>query len=264
MKVIYAFIRAAFHDSAIYRFEFWGWVLATFIMMYASYSLWAILYRQDPNAFGLDLARMTTYGALGMLLIPILEAAATPQYYIAEKVRQGTLELDLVKPLNFILHMLYRSLGEFCAQLLLVGVPGLAFASLFLGFQPPVSWQAGVGFAASLALGYLIFFGVSMLMGMLSALTLDIRSYSWAYWSLVSFTSGQLVPLWLYPPLLGAIAAALPFKSIFFVPMSIYIGAQEGSMAGALLSQVVWAAGVFVLVHLAWVRVQRRIVIQGG
>lgn len=264
MKVIYAFIRAAFHDTAIYRLEFWAWVLSTFIMMYASYSIWAILYRQDPNAFGLDLARMTTYAVLGMLLLPILEAATTPQYYIAERVRQGTLELDLVKPLDFILHMLYRSLGEFCVQLLLIGLPGILFAALFLGFQPPVSWQAGVGFAISLGLGFLVFFGMSVLMGMLATVTMDIRSYNWAYWSLVRFTSGQVVPLWLYPPLLGAIAAVLPFKSVFFVPLSIYIGAQEGSLTEALLSQMAWAAGLFALGYLAWGRVQRRIVIQGG
>jgi ABC-2 type transport system permease protein len=264
MKILYAFIRTAFHDAAIYRLEFWAWVLSTFIMMYASYSIWAILYRQDPNAFGLDLARMTTYAALGMLLAPMMEAAAIPQYYIAERVRQGTLELDMMKPLDFIVHMLYRSLGAFCVQVLLIGLPGILFAALFLGFQPPASWQAGIGFAISLVLGFLVLFGLSVLMGMLATVTMDIRSYNWAYWSLVRFTSGQLVPLWLFPPVLGTIIAALPFQAIFFVPLSLYIGAQPGSVQAALLSQAAWVAGLFMLGYLVWSRVQRPIVVQGG
>ncbi|MCI0397719.1 MAG: ABC-2 family transporter protein [Chloroflexi bacterium] len=264
MRVIFAFLRIAFHDAAIYRIDFWARLLSTFIMMYASYSLWAILYRQNPDAFGLDLARMTTYGVLGMLLIPILEAATIAQYYVADQVREGKLELDLMKPLDFLLHMLYRSAGEFFVQLLLFGLPGIIFAYLFLGFRPPASWQAGLGFAISLALGFLIFFGVSLLMGMLAVLTLAIGSYNWAYWSLVRFTSGQFVPLWILPPALAAVVAVLPFKSIYFVPMSIYIGAQQDSLGRALLSQASWVAGLFVLGRLAWAYIQRRVVVQGG
>jgi len=264
MKILYAFIRTAFHNAYIYRLDFWVRLVSIFISMYASYSLWSILYRQSPHAFGMGLERMTTYGVLGMLLAPIMGSAGGIQYYIADQVRMGTLELDLMKPLDFIFHMFCRNLGEFCVGLLTRGVPGLLFAYLFLGFRPPVSLRAGLAFLLSLSLGYLVFFGINLLMGMLAIVTLDIRSYGWAFWSLVRFASGQLVPLWMFPPVLGAVVAALPFKDVFFVPMSIYIGAYEGSLPGALLSQGAWAAGLFLAARLIWARVQRRITVQGG
>lgn len=264
MKILHAFIRAAFHNAWIYRLDFWLITPGLFIMMYASYSIWSILYQQSPHAFGMDLERMTTYGVLGILLIPVMRSAMRIQYYIAEQVRLGTLELDLMKPLDFMFHMLSRSVGDLGVALLTRGVPGLIFAYLFLDFRPPASAQAGLAFLASLALGYLVIFVLSFLMGMLSIVTLDIRSYAWAYHSLVRFASGQVVPLWMFPPTLAVIAAALPFQAVYFVPMSIYIGAYEGSLGNALLSQAAWAAGLFLAARLIWTRVQRRVTIQGG
>lgn len=264
MKVLYAFMRAAFHNAYIYRFDFWVIVPGLFIMMYATHSIWSILYQQSPGAFGMDLERMTTYGVLGILLIPVMRTAMTTQYYIAEQVRMGTLELDLMKPLDFMFHMLSRNVGELGVQLLTRVVPGTVFAYLVLDFRPPVSVKAGFAFLASLALGYLVFFSINFLMGVLSIVTMDIRSYAWAYNALVRFASGQVVPLWMFPPALAAIAAALPFQAVYFVPMSIYVGAYEGSLEKALLSQAAWATGLFLVARLFWSRVQRRVTIQGG
>jgi len=264
MNVLFAFIRAAFHNAWIFRLDFWLITPGLFIMMYARHSLWSILYQQSPHAFGMGLERMTTYGVLGVLLIPIMRSAMRIQYYIAEQVRLGTLELDLMKPLDFMFHMLSRSVGDLGVELLTRLAPGVLFAYLFLGFRPPISVQAGLAFLVSLALGYLVIFVLSFLMGMLSIITLDIRSYTWAYNSLVRFASGQVVPLWMFPPALAAIAAALPFQAVYFVPMSIYVGAYEGSLKNALLSQAAWAVGLFLAARLIWARVQRRVTIQGG
>jgi ABC-2 type transport system permease protein len=264
IKVQYAFIRAAFHNAWIYQLEFWLITPGLFIMMYASYSIWSILYQQSPDAFGMDLDRMTTYGVLGILLVPLMRTAWITQYYMAQQVREGTLELDLMKPLDFMWHMFNRNIGELSVEFLMRFVPGLIFAYLFLDFRPPPDARAALAFLSSLALGYLVYFGISFLFGLLSIVTLDIRSYAWAFNSIVRLASGQLVPLWMFPPALAAIATALPFQAVFFVPMSIYVGAYEGSLAKALLSQAAWAIGLYLAARFLWTRVQRRIVIQGG
>ncbi len=264
MKVLHAFIRAAFHNAWIYRLDFWVMMLGVFVMMYVTHSIWTILYRQSPNAFGMNVERMTTYGVLGILLLILLHTADDTQYYISERVRMGTLELDLMKPLDFMFHMLSRNLGQLAVELLTRFVPGLAVAYLFLDFRPPPSWQTALAFLASLSLGYLVCFLASFLFGLLSIVTLDIRSYAWSYFAVVRFMSGQVVPLWMFPSALAAVAARLPFQAMYFVPMAIYVGAYEGSVANALLSQAAWAAGLLLAARFFWFRVQRRITIQGG
>lgn len=264
MRVIWAFIRAAFHNSFIYRLDFWVRLISSVIMMYATYSLWDILYAQNPDAFGMSREQMTTYGVLGMMLAPLLDSAAFVQFYIGEQVRSGVLELDLMKPLNFIFHMFSRHLGLFFVQLLFQTLPAFLFAYFFLEFGLPPTFGLTLVFIFSLFVGFLIFFAVSLLIGMLSIVTLKIDSYTWAYFSLIRFASGQFVPLWMYPPLLAAVVSFLPFKSVYFIPMSIYIGAGQDDLATLLLSQLAWLLGLFLLVQLFWLRVQRRVTVQGG
>lgn len=264
MKILYGFIRTAFHDAAIYRIDFWVSLLSVFFMMYVNYAIWYILYRQSPGAFGVTLQQMTTYGALGVLLFPILGTTNRTRHYIATQVRAGSLEVDLMKPLDFMLHMLGRNIGEVAVQLLTRGLPGLLFGYLILGIRLPATAQTAVAFAVCLVLGYLIYFGVNFLIGMLAIVTHDIRSYNWAYNSLIRFTSGEVIPLWLFPPVLGAIVAVLPFQAIYFVPLSIYVGAYPGSLAAAIGTQVLWATAVLLSCRFIWHHFQRRITVQGG
>ncbi len=263
-KVLLAFVRVSFNNAYIYRLDFWVWSLSIVIMMYASYSIWTILYTQSPDAFGMDLVRMTTYGVLGMLLASFVDVARETQWYIANQVREGTLELDLMKPINFLFLMLFRNLGDFCVVLLTRGVPGLVFAVVFLNFRPPANLQAGFGFIISVALGYMVLFAISLLVGMLAIVVLDIRSFGWVFMSVIFFASGQMVPLWMYPPLLKKILEALPFKDIYYTPLALYIDAYPGELYQALLSQAIWALILLAAARLFWVYVQRRITVQGG
>lgn len=43
MKILYGFIRMAFHDAAIYRLDFWISLLSVFFLMYVSYAIWFIV-----------------------------------------------------------------------------------------------------------------------------------------------------------------------------------------------------------------------------
>ncbi len=264
MRILIAFARAAFQNTYIYRLNFWLRLVSACIMMYATYSLWNILYQQNPGAFGMSREQMTTYGVLGMMLAPVLDSAISVQYYIGEQVRTGTLELDLMKPLHFLFHMFARHLGLFIVMVLLQGLPAFLFARLFLEFNLPAAPGITLVFLFSLFLGFMIFFAISLLIGMLSVVTLKIDSYAWAYHSLIRFASGQLIPLWMFPPALAAVAAILPFQQVYFVPMSIYIGAASQNLGAMIGSQIVWAIGLYTVAQLIWLRVRLHITVQGG
>ena len=264
MRVILAFIRSTFHTTYIYRFDFWVRLISTFIMMYATYSLWNILYTQNPGAFGMTREQMTTYGVLGMMLAPVLDSANFVWFYISEQVRQGTLELDLMKPLDFIFHMFGRHVGVFIVQALFQGLPAFLFARFVLGIELPGSPQLSFMFFVSIFLGFMIFFGISLLIGLLSVITLKVDSIAWAYFALVNFASGQVIPLWMFPSAIATVLAALPFKDVYFVPMSIYIGAAQADPVTLIFSQAVWVVVLLVAAQLFWLHVQRRIIVQGG
>lgn len=262
MKIFWSFTRQAFQLLSIYRFNFFAEIFLTFLRMYAIYWVWRILYTQKPGAFGIDLEQMVTYGVLGMAMEVFIWSR--PQWYMANQVRSGAIDTDLMKPLDFHFHMLARSTGETIIGFAL-GIPALIFSYLILGINLPADASTGLAFLMSLALGYLVLFHLNFLLGTLAVLTLNIRHISWAYYSIVRFFGGQMVPLWLFPPFVAVIANVLPFQSTYYIPMSIYIGKLVGAdMMKAIGFQLIWVVTLVLLSRMLWGLAHRRLVVQGG
>ena len=263
MKIFWAFARQAFQFISAYRFNFFMELVLAILRMYGIYWVWKILYTQRPGAFGVSLEQMVTYGVMGMALE--LFIWSRPQWYMANQVKSGAIDTDLMKPLDFHFHMLARSVGETMMGITVLALPALLIAYLFLGVQFPPDLSSTLMFIASLVLGFLLLFHLNFLLGSLAIVALDIRHISWAYFSVVRFLGGQIVPLWLFPPVIAAIAGVLPFKGTYFIPISIYIGRLKGAEAiQALEFQVVWLVALVLLSRLLWSWAHRRLVVQGG
>jgi ABC-2 type transport system permease protein len=265
MRIFFSFARQAFHTAAIYRFDFWLRVLSTFIMMYTAHWLWRVLYTQRPNAFEINVEQMITYGVLAMLLEMALRPGNWVQYYMMEKVRTGQIAMDLIKPLDFHLHMLARNVGEVLFFLIVLGLPCFVFGHLLLGLRLPPDLQHGLLFLISLVLAYLVLFSLSFLLGLLPLFAIRVDNVFWAYNSVVRFFSGSLVPLWLFPAALAKIAALLPFQAVFAIPLTIYIGKLPVSEIGASMGlQLFWVAALMGIGRLLWNRAHSMLVMQGG
>jgi len=263
MKMFWAFARQYFHATAIYRFDFWLRVSSIFILMYGTRWLWITLYTQRPGAFGVSLPQMVTYAVLSMAIGNLFFTG--PPYYMAQQVRTGAIDGDLLKPMDFHFHMLARSTGEMLFRVLVIALPGMVAGYFLFGLQLPANSQTGFLFVVALLLGYLVSFHLDFLLGSVALVTLEIHSIDWAFHATSRFFSGQYVPLWLFPGILGTLAGILPFRSIFFIPLSIYTGAMTGSaVMQAILFQIFWVVILWVASRWMWGRVQLRIISQGG
>ena len=263
MKILWAFARQVFHGNAIYRFEFWMRLFWAYILMYSIYWVWKTLYTQTPGAFGVSLEQMVTYGILGMTLEIFLDVG--PEWYMATQVRTGAIDTDLMKPLDFHFHMLARSAGEMMFSLGILALPAFVIGYFLFDLRLPGDGFTTLLFTISVILSFFVFFHISFLLGTLTVITLDIRSISWAYYSLVSFFSGQIVPLWLFPDLLRKISELLPFQAVYYIPMSIYIKTLNGRDAiQGLGVQAFWAVVLVLISRWAWVKVHTRLTVQGG
>jgi len=265
MKLFLSFARQAFHTTAIYRFDFWLRVVSNFVWMFSAYWLWTVLYTQKSGAFNVSLEQMVTYAVLSSVMGMVIRPGGNVAYQIAAKVKSGEIVMDMLKPLDFHMHMLARNIGEVLFSALTLGTPSFLVAYFFLGLRLPSELWVGLLFLLSLALGYGVMFSLNYLLGLLSVFTVDIRNISWAYNAIVRFFSGSEVPLWLFPLFLGQIADLLPFKCTFAIPLSIYIGKLNASeMAGAMALQVFWLAALVIVGRLVWQRAHNHLTAQGG
>lgn len=265
MRLFWSFARQAFHSTAIYRFEFWLRVVNNLVWMFSSYWLWRVLYTQKAGAFGISLDQMVSYALVASILSIILRPSGFVSYQIAQKVKNGEIVIDILKPLDFHLHTLARNVGETVFTIAFLGVPTFLIAYLLLGLRLPANLGTAGLFLISAALGYGVLFSLNYLLGILAVFTIDIRSIGWAYAAVTRFFSGSEVPLWLFPLALSRVADLLPFKCAFSIPLSLYIGKfAPHEIAPAIGLQALWLIILAMTGRLLWRLAHQRLTVQGG
>ena len=80
------------------------------LRVYILRSLWTALYAQNAAPINLPLHGMITYATVAMLMSLILEVDGTR--LIREKVREGTIATDLMKPISLPLYFFSDGLGQ--------------------------------------------------------------------------------------------------------------------------------------------------------
>jgi len=255
------FARKAFSREATYRFEVISAIGSLVLRVYLLRSVWTALYAQNAAPAGIPLHAMVTYATVALLMSLILEVDGTRA--IREKIREGTIATDLMKPINLPLYFFSDGLGMTLFAAFTV-VPSLLLALLLVHVDVP-SPDALAAFAVAFVLGYLVNFFLNFLMNVIAFWTLETFAIQLMVRWASDLLGGQILPLAFFPGILGQIAQSLPFAAIYSTPLQIYIGTLPRSQwAAAFEAQVMWL-GVFALCsYLIWRLAARRVVVQGG
>ena len=101
--------------------------------------------------------------------------------------------------------------------------------------------------------------------GMIAFFTTYIFGMLMAKSALLSFLTGQLIPISLFPEVFQKIFDFLPFSSMVYTPVMIYLGKYTGeTLAFALGRQFFWVVCLYVLGSVIWKQVTKRLVVLGG
>jgi ABC-2 type transport system permease protein len=245
-----------------YRVDLAFWVFGVLLKIYLLKVIWTAVYAGRGVVDGVELRELIAFITLAQFQVWVMSPLIAD--YIQERVHEGTIALDLARPVPFLGQLLAIQLGATASYLpfVLLAVP-LAF--VLGGFVPPASWSAGLLYLLSLSLGYLVSVLLSMLLGLISFWTFQIWGIIDIYGYTNQFFTGALVPLWFFPPWLRQVADLLPFQAQTFIPISIYIGQVPAhDIPMALGIQAGWVIVLFALAWVVWQRAMRRVVIQGG
>jgi ABC-2 type transport system permease protein len=231
------------------------------LRVYILRALWTALYAQNAAPTNLPLHSMITYATVAMLMSLVLEVDGTRM--IRERIREGTIATDLMKPISVPLYFFSDGIGQTLLHALLV-VPSLFCALLLVHIDvpPPATFAA---FVLAFVVGYGVNFFVNFLMNCIAFWTLETFAAQLIVRWVSDLLSGQIIPLTLFPGVVGRIVFALPFASIYSTPLLIYVGVIPPSQWGiAIAAQLAWLALFAVLSSLVWRAASNRVVIQGG
>lgn len=264
MSTMTRFLKCYFRLNTYYRFEFFMQFIRDGLMMYCIYALWNVLFDYGMGYAGATRQQVLVYGVYGAVVTTFVTREGC-QTYIRDRIRQGTIDSDLLKPIHLQTHMLMRDFSMKLAKLLQFTLPTLLLFSLLTQLFYLPALPNLLLFLVSTLLAYGVLFSINFLFGLLCFYTLSIENISFCYTAVVSFLAGQMVPLWMFPGWAQTIVNLLPFRCIFDVPISIYIGRvslQQGLMDMGL--QAFWLAALAIWGRLAWRGVRRYVISQGG
>jgi ABC-2 type transport system permease protein len=255
------FAKKAFAREATYRMEVLTEIGSLVLRVYILRSLWTALYAQNAAPIDLPLHSMITYATIAMLMSLILEVDGTR--LIREKVREGTIATDLMKPISVPLYFFSDGLGQTVLHAVLV-IPSLLIALLLVHIDvpPPATFAA---FLLAFAIGYGVNFFLNFLMNSIAFWTLETFAAQLIVRWTSDLLSGQIIPLTLFPGIFGRLVFALPFAAIYSTPLLIYVGViPPEQWAVSIAVQAGWLALFAVTASLVWRAASNRVVIQGG
>jgi ABC-2 type transport system permease protein len=260
-EAYFEFAKKAFARESTYRMEVFTEIGSLVLRVYLLRSLWTALYAQNAAPLNLPLHSMITYATVALLMSLILEVDGTR--LIRDKLREGSIATDLMKPISIPIYFFSDGFGNTGLHALLV-IPSLLFALLLVHIDVPSPATLGV-FFLSFAIGYFVNFFVNFTMNAVAFWTLETFALQLIVRWISDLLSGQIIPLTFVPGFFGRVVQALPFAAIYSTPLLIYVGViPPGGWLAALGFQLTWLAVFSVAATLIWRAAARHVVIQGG
>lgn len=112
LRKYFAFTTITFRNGVQYRFSFTIYILGTTIQLAVLYFIWRAVYVGKPSISGFTESEMITYLFISQILNSIYAYRNSPERIIFDRVKNGNLAFDLIKPVRFSIARLMENIGE--------------------------------------------------------------------------------------------------------------------------------------------------------
>ena len=262
MRAYVEFAIKKFQDKMAYRLDFFMGIINTAITIAVYLCIYRALYGNASEVDGISYSMVATNF---VITLGLSSAFRYNEMFLQDKIRDGSISNEFLKPVSFTLRLLAENIGEGAFKILFHFIPALLFTLLYTKLCPPQSVLNLIVMFCSVVLGYLILWLISFII------------QTWSFWLFsvwgiitiknvfVNILAGTLLPLWFMPETLKKIIAITPFESIYFTPVRIYLGELSGlEIVSALAVQIIWIAILGVIAKVFWKKGTKKLVVQGG
>jgi ABC-2 type transport system permease protein len=215
--------------------------------------------------------QVVSYIWLGQALLAMLPWNADAD--VRAMVRSGAVAYELCRPIDLYSLWYSRAVAWRTAPTVLRAVPMCMIASLGLPLMgldewrlaPPPSIASGIAFGATLMCTLFLGCALTTLINISLLWTISGEGAVILMTTLVTFFSGMIVPLPLFPDWAQPIVKALPFAGLIDLPFRVFTGHIPPRDAFSVLThQLLWTAALVLVGRWLLTRGLRRLVVQGG
>ena len=251
-----------------YRGAFYLWAFISLFSSFISYFLWMAIYGSSESGVigGLTQDEMVIY--IFMVYITSSMVSISVSTWVGYDVVEGRVATNLIKPIDYRASLIARAFGNMIYRLLVPGIfiwIGLELYKVFVLGMEFISLQTVVLYLCSVLMSFLIYVLFDFCFGMIAFFTTYIFGLRMAKNALLSFLTGQLIPISLFPLAAQKVFDFLPFSSMVYTPVMVYLGKYtETELAWALGRQAIWVVLLYWLGSSIWKQVTKRLVVLGG
>lgn len=260
MYIEYA--KISFQNNIAYRVETLVSIFNTVITIFVYVAIWTSIFKQQGSVNGYQLSSVTTHFVISLGLSTIYINMTSE---VSWKVVSGDIANDLLRPINYFLLMLSKSVGTVLYRVLLQLLPAFIISFLILDIKLPSSFIHLILFLVSIVLGFLVYFMVDFMISITAFWFHRVFFMMQIKNALMIILSGAMLPIWFLPDTLRGIIKFAPFESIYFTPINIYLAhIPIGEIALAIGKQCFWIVGLYFVCIALWNSGIKKLVIQGG
>jgi ABC-2 type transport system permease protein len=257
-------VRASFLNMLAYRTRYYTGIVTYTVHVAVHSSILVAAWGAEGIKFTIQ--ELVTFVAIGYIIRSCTFCNLDQE--IGAQVADGSMVMDLLKPLDYPLMQFCRATGAMLFRLFIfTGPVGLA-VFYFFDILPPQNLLAT---AFSTFLAFWMFAQLTFLIGLCAVKLHSINGLIRMKNHSLNLLMGLTIPLSFYNeyfPTVEKFLLLTPFPQMSHTPVMLYMGRLQDlhadSVQEVLIIQFLWTIVLTLLTRLAWMRVKKHIMIQGG
>lgn len=268
LKTYLPFTRAGIHSATAYRANFIAWFIGDIMYCFVMYYVWRAVF--DSSGSG-SFNGFTMTDMVVFLFVTNLTGYLTSSdgsYAVGEEVRDGNIAMRLIKPVSFDMTFLFNELGGKSLTFTLIFIPMLAGVEIYKYFAYGQVMFNIVTFGLymlSVLMSYMFSFYMNVCFGFMAFFLKNLWGFNILKDSILRFLSGSVIPLAFMPDALREVMEWLPFASLSYTPVMIYMGKYTGEeVIMRLALQFAWVVVFWLISKMILSIALKHVTVQGG
>lgn len=268
LRIYLPFINAGMQETTTYRANWFFYILGDVLGSFVAYYIWRAVFISggETTMNGFTLPRMVVYIFLMFLTGKVISSDGA--YCVGEEIRDGSIAMRIIKPVSYNSTFLFQELGNKTLEtgaLILPMVVGVEIVRFVLTGAVQFNIWRFLLYLVSCVLAYLVNFFFNICFGFIAFIIKYLWGANMMKNCVVGFLSGATIPFTFLPDALERVFLLLPFASLNYTPVMIYIGMYQGTQLLYYMGlQLFWVLFFWGLSKLLWNVSVKHLSIQGG
>lgn len=268
LKIYLPFAANEMKRQMAYKGAFYLFILIDLFSSFIRYYLWMAIYGSSGQEVlgGLSRSEMVVYVFMVYVTSSVVMISISTK--VSDDVVMGTVAMNLIKPIDYRLSLISQAFGALMYRFLVPCIfiwAGLEIYKVTVLGLTLAGGKEILLYLLSCIMSFLIYVLFDFCFGMIAFFTTYIFGLRLVKEALLGFLTGQLIPISFFPEAVRHVFDFLPFSSMVYTPVMIYLGKYTGStLMFMLLRQAAWVMILYLLGSFIWKQVTKRLVVLGG